>query len=59
MLLEPRRMLFLGIPPGTAAVHTSTFFDAFNVDDFQLIAPGNAKTLLLIPCLGANKPQFL
>lgn len=45
MLLDPRRMLFLGIPPGTASVHTSTFFDEFNVNDFLLVA-WNAETFV-------------
>jgi hypothetical protein len=46
MLLDPQRILFIGMPPRAIPVRTSKFFDRFNVTDFQLVV-WNAETLLV------------
>jgi hypothetical protein len=38
MLLDPQRILFIGIHSGAIPVRTSKFFDLFNIDDFQILA---------------------
>ena len=38
MLLDPQRVLLIGIPPEVIPVRTIKFFDAFDVNDFNLLA---------------------
>ena len=38
MLLDPQRILFIGMHSGAIPVRTSKFFDLFDIDDFQLLA---------------------
>ena len=45
MLLDPQRILSIGMPPGAVPVRSSKFFDTFNVNEFQLLA-WNAETLV-------------
>jgi hypothetical protein len=38
MLLDPQRILSIGMPPGAVPGRSSKFFDTFDVNDFQLLA---------------------
>jgi hypothetical protein len=45
MMLDPQRILFIGMPSGALPVRVSKFFDTFNVNNFHLVA-WNAKTFI-------------
>jgi hypothetical protein len=38
MLLDPQRILLIGLPPEVMPIRTFKFFDAFDVNDFDLMA---------------------
>ena len=45
MLLDPQRILLIGIPAEVIPVRTFKFFNAFDVNDFDLVA-WNAESLI-------------
>jgi hypothetical protein len=45
MALDPQQILLIGTPPAAIPASASKFFDAFNVNDFQLVA-WNAETFV-------------
>ena len=45
MLLDPQRILLIGMPPEVIPVRTLKFFDAFDINDFNFVA-WNAEGLL-------------
>jgi len=46
MLLDPQRLLLIGMPAEVIPARTFKFFDPFDVDDFDLMA-WNAESLVV------------